>query len=303
MKECSGDLHFVGLPYPRTCAKCSLGPCLRPRAPVDYWPATPDGIVTDECRCSSCESGCLPPNCSNGKCRSTGVCVDSLPAPDDLPNDWSNGNNIVPLPLIDSPSIAPSLPDRLVIGFMGRAGSGKSTAAQILIGEFGFERGKFAGALKAMLRTFLSYRGVDPVMIERLIEGDLKEPSCVEFGGRSPRHAMQTLGTEWGRECIDFNLWVDTEMDAKAHVPRLVFDDIRFPNEVSAIRQAGGIVVKVDRPGMDASTAAGHVSEESIEQLSYDLVITNDSTIDEFRARLVVALGNLGKSTQPVAII
>lgn len=238
-------------------------------------------LVTDECRCSNCESGCLPANCSNGKCRSTGVCVDSLPT-------------------IDSPSIVVSLPDRLVIGFMGRAGSGKSTAAQILLQEYGFQRGKFAGALKAMLLAFLDYRGVDLDTSLRMIEGDLKEFASVHFNSRTPRHAMQTLGTEWGRECIDFNLWVDTEMDAKANVPRLVFDDVRFPNEVSAIRQAGGVVVKVDRPGMDTSTAAGHVSEESIEQLSYDLVITNDSTIDEFRARLVVALG---KSTQPVAII
>jgi len=166
---------------------------------------------------------------------------------------------------------------RMVIGLTGLAGSGKSTAAARLIERHGFVRGKFAGALKAMMWTLLAYRGVNANAIERMIEGDLKEVPVVELGGRTPRHAMQTLGTEWGRDCLDRNLWVDTEMAARAQVGRLVFDDVRFPNEAEAIVAAGGLLVRIDRPGAGAG-AAGHPSE-LIDAIRADCTIDNSGPI------------------------
>jgi hypothetical protein len=78
-----------------------------------------------------------------------------------------------------------------LIALTGYAGSGKSTLADILACEHGFTVVKFAGPLKAMLRAL----GLD----EREIEGDLKEQPCQLLAGHTPRRAMQTLGTEWGR--------------------------------------------------------------------------------------------------------
>jgi hypothetical protein len=62
---------------------------------------------------------------------------------------------------------------------------------------------KFAEPLKAMLDTYLSYaRASMRTHIERMIDGDLKEWRPAVFGGRSARYAMQTLGTEWGRQMM-----------------------------------------------------------------------------------------------------
>ena len=135
----------------------------------------------------------------------------------------------------------------VVIAFAGKAGAGKSTCADHLINQHGFERIKFASALKEMLRTFLRYRGAAPELIERMVEGDLKERPSPLLNDQTPRRALQTLGTEWGRQLIHENLWVDTERDHLPKWGRFVCDDCRFPNEAAMIRGVGGKLIQVVR--------------------------------------------------------
>lgn len=177
----------------------------------------------------------------------------------------------------DAPSLVPGMP-RTIIGFTGAIGSGKSSAANFLISQRGFSRGKFANGLKEMLRTLLSYRGADASLIERMIEGDLKEVATPYLNGKTPRRAMETLGTEWGRQCIDTNLWVETELQAKAGAPLLVFDDVRYLNEAEAIKSQGGAVVRIVRPGKEAKT--GHSSDAN--DLPVMTEIHNTGTLAEF---------------------
>lgn len=137
-----------------------------------------------------------------------------------------------------------------VVAFAGLAGSGKSTAARYLIDRHGFERGKFATGLKEMTRAYLRVRQVDEATIERMIEGDLKEHQHPVMEGKSPRYFMQRLGTEFGRDLIAKDVWVNTEMDRIAGFPLVVFDDARFPNEFDAIKKAGGSIVEIRRPDL-----------------------------------------------------
>lgn len=153
--------------------------------------------------------------------------------------------------------IRPAIPiaPRTLIAFTGLAGSGKSTAAAHLVNHHGFQRIRFAGPLKAMLAAL----GCTPTEID----GDRKEAPCELLGGKTPRHAMQTLGTEWGRDLIASDLWIRAFNAALAKMPvgvPVVVDDCRFPNEAEAVKAAGGIVVRIERPGAGAS-AAGHKSE------------------------------------------
>lgn len=170
---------------------------------------------------------------------------------------------------------------RKLIAFTGSIGAGKSEASNQAVAR-GYHRAKFANALKEMLRTFLRYRGADETTIERMLEGDLKGVSSEYFGGRTPRHAMQTLGTEWGRKLIHPDLWVTTEMDASAPFDCVVFDDVRFPNEVAAIKTAGGQVVKIERPDLFAKE--DHASEN--QKLDVDTIVSNDGTLDDFRREI-----------------
>lgn len=140
----------------------------------------------------------------------------------------------------------------IVIGLKGLIGSGKTTVARHLIERHGFARGRFAGALKDMLRAYLRYRHCDEATIERMIEGDLKELPSPWLGGKSPRHAMEGLGGLWGRDHMGSNFWIFTETD-KLYIEtpqRVVFEDVRHANEGEAIERMGGWVVEIVRPGL-----------------------------------------------------
>lgn len=172
-----------------------------------------------------------------------------------------------------------------VVAFSGRAGSGKSTAAEALIAR-GFVRIKFADILKDMMRAFYSSAGLSRDQIEARIEGDLKERPDYLLGNKTPRHAMQTLGTDWGREMIDPELWV-TAWKARAMTilhggERVVVDDIRFANEARAVRGLGGTVVRLE--GRDKGLAAQHVSERF--EFEPDMTLQNLGSLAEFKGQI-----------------
>lgn len=137
---------------------------------------------------------------------------------------------------------------KTIIGLVGPARSGKDTAAQPLI-QAGFEPVKLAGGLKAMLSALLQYAGADESRSRSLIESDLKERPCLELLGASPRYAMQTLGQDWARELLRQDFWVALFKVRAQQFPRVVCTDVRYLNEAGAIRELGGTLVRISRPG------------------------------------------------------
>lgn len=175
-----------------------------------------------------------------------------------------------------------------VIAFTGPAGCGKSTASDLLIASgMGFRRVKFAGGLKSMLRGLYVHLGLPMAEIEAKIEGDLKEKPCALLGGKTPRYAMQTLGSEWGRDLLDSDLWVKVwEGAAISELKQggaVVTDDCRFENEAAVIRGIGGLIVGIRRPGL-ALDVGDHASEAGVEP---DLWVTNDGDIEYLRQKVI----------------
>lgn len=159
----------------------------------------------------------------------------------------------------------------MIIGFSGPAGAGKSTAARVLIEQRGFSLVKFAGPLKTMLRAILP--GDD---VNEWIEGALKE-TVHPVLGCTPRRAMQTLGTEWGRNCIGPELWVNLAREAIcAEGCDVVLDDVRFQNEADMIKGLGGTIVEV-RPKFTTHLMT-HISESGV---LADRWIYNDGAVDQ----------------------
>lgn len=112
--------------------------------------------------------------------------------------------------------------------------SGKSTLADHLCNEYGYVRVKMAGPLKNMLRTLMRDGGIDEALIERYLEGDLKEVPIPQMSGRTTRQLMETLGDDWRRlQHEDF--WIDIAQGKIepiiANDGRVVIDDIRYSNE------------------------------------------------------------------------
>jgi hypothetical protein len=166
----------------------------------------------------------------------------------------------------------------MIVGIAGEAGSGKGTAAEVLA-ERGYIRGKFAGALKEMLRALLHYQGVQ--QIDRYIEGDLKEVPSKYLGGKSPRHVMQWLGHS-GRENIGDDFWIDVELRKLEGLPKVLFDDLRYDNEEAAIVARGGLVLQlVGRGGINGD----HISEQ-FKPKNPAMVIENTGTIEDLQKQI-----------------
>jgi hypothetical protein len=174
-----------------------------------------------------------------------------------------------------------------LIAFTGPAGAGKSTAADALVMD-GWVKVKFADPLKNMMRAFYRSCGLeDSAYIEARIEGAMKEEPDPFLKGRTPRHAMQTLGTEWGRDCVHQNLWVEAwsqkVMNMFDRDLDVVVDDCRFENEALAVRALGGHIVEI--AGRQKGIGKAHASEQY--RPEPHMVISNGGPIEQFQHDIV----------------
>lgn len=179
-----------------------------------------------------------------------------------------------------------------ITGIIGRKSCGKSTAATTLADQNGFTVVKFADPLKEMLRTLFYVAGYDETEIERFIEGDLKESPVDILNGKSARHAMQTLGTEWGRNQIGEEFWTNLFISRAGQRRLVVCDDCRFENEANLIADNGGVLIRLLRPDQDAAGPAPdkHPSEVEMDNIRCHHFIYNDGSImDLYRKVKAVA--------------
>lgn len=162
----------------------------------------------------------------------------------------------------------------ILIGICGLKGGGKSEVAKRLTAAIGADRIRFAGPLKDMLRAI--------GLTEDHIEGHLKEAPCDLLCGKTPRHAMLTLGTEWGRDMIGHSLWAQVwqarALKSLGEGRSVIAEDLRFQNENEVLRLLGGIVIRVTRPGL---MAGDHVSEQFARTAPADIFIHNNGDLED----------------------
>jgi hypothetical protein len=157
----------------------------------------------------------------------------------------------------------------MLIGFSGMRTAGKTTAARILIEEFGFSQAKFAFAVKEAARIGFGLN-------EEQLNGSLKEVSTDRLGGKTPRDAMEWIG-EGGRRMFGEDVWVKRWFELNAELldgTNWVFDDVRNHIEADAIKRHGGTVVRIFNPKADAQKILP--SEEGLSYIRPDLVLANN---------------------------
>ena len=172
----------------------------------------------------------------------------------------------------------------VIIGLCGLKSSGKSTAAQYLRDSKNFVICSFAAPIKGMLWEFLHEQGVPDTTIHKMLNGEFKETPSDALCGQTPRHAMQTLGTEWGRDLMSPNFWTNAWKRRIALLNKVVVDDVRFQSEVDTIRGLGGTCIRINRPSLESDI---HPSESGIHAL-HDLKYTveNDKDFLQFFEQL-----------------
>jgi hypothetical protein len=141
----------------------------------------------------------------------------------------------------------------MLIGLVGFIGSGKGTVSNILQTKKGFHKISFADSLKDAVAAVFGWP-------RHLLEGDTEESRAFretvdEFWSTkfdvptTPRWVLQHIGTEVFRENFHDDIWVysvERKLQENQH-KNIVVSDVRFPNEIEAIRKNGGHIVRVIR--------------------------------------------------------
>jgi hypothetical protein len=194
----------------------------------------------------------------------------------------------------------------MIIGVCGFIGSGKDTIADYLVGFHGYRRDSFAGTLKDAVAAVFGWdrellegrtpearawrEQVDPWWAERLGMPNL-----------TPRWVLQYWGTEVCRKGFHDDIWIAAlEARLSRRTDNTVISDVRFPNEIQSIRNAGGKIVWVKRGELPVWYQAAknanwgditaqeiladigvHISETAWVGTEFDAVINNNGTIEE----------------------
>jgi hypothetical protein len=211
----------------------------------------------------------------------------------------------------------------MIIGLSGYAKSGKDTVATMIQEYYAESAGsgttytnwqikKFSGKLKkiASLLTGISPEKFEDQSFKESLLGPewsntyLGASFNVETKHMSVREFLQKLGTDAVRNGLHNNAWVNALMadylteesvydlgGGMKHVTpasKWIITDVRFPNEAQAIKDKGGVIVRIDRPGIEPVNA--HPSETALDNWTFDYKIGNVSDLVSLRQSVEVLL-------------
>ena len=209
--------------------------------------------------------------------------------------------------------------EKNLISISGSAGHGKDTVAKIiqwllsgsglgsipledvakdsrhldafLLDSSGFEIKKFAGKLKEIASILTG------VPIHKWEDQEFKNEKMPEDWGMTYREFLQRLGTEAMRDGLHKDIWVNAlfsdyrpQKMSEYNPSRWIITDTRFPNEFKAIKERGGLMLKVVRTEKDSAgnrilsnhiRSEIHSSETALEGYEFDHIIFNDDGILE----------------------
>jgi hypothetical protein len=198
-----------------------------------------------------------------------------------------------------------------IIGICGFIGSGKDTAADYLVNFHEFRRDSFASTLKDAVAAVFGWD-------RELLEGRTKQArewreqvdpwwsKRLDMPNLTPRWVLQWWGTEVCRKSFHDDIWIASlEARLRNSQDSIVISDCRFPNEITAIKKAGGQVIWIQRGALPSwynvavSANAGfkadqdklkelsiHASETAWVGTVFDATIGNNGTVDQLYKQL-----------------
>lgn len=183
----------------------------------------------------------------------------------------------------------------IILAFTGIMGAGKSEA------------------IRTLAAFLMEQRSTAPIVLIKFAQPlyDMQESiySRIESVYQRPqnfikdRFLLQYLGTEWGRNTIDQDIWVKlwitavNEAAAKNPGAIIVCDDCRFDNEAEVVKIVGGKIIKIttDRNNerIDVSRS-NHASEQGVSTKYLDFIIENNGTMYDYKNKLTYLFNTIG---------
>lgn len=182
----------------------------------------------------------------------------------------------------------------MIVGIGHNYQVGKDTAADALCRDLGYRKISFADKLREFMLE------VDPMVSSSTARVNVDVGhgrfrwSVIGLGYETAkqtypevRRLLQAAGLA-ARKLFGEDFWVDQAFRGVGMDDRVVFADVRFPNEAQAVLDADGFLLKVVRPGYAGDD---HVSEQALAGFdAWDLVITNDGSVTELEQKVVQAV-------------
>lgn len=139
----------------------------------------------------------------------------------------------------------------MLVGVMGLMGSGKDSVSRIFIEE-GYGKISFADSLKDSVASVFDF---DREVVEGVGAKNRKLRETVDqwwsdklgIPDFTPRKALQIMGTDIMRNHLNDDIWVNNTMRRASKMDNCIISDVRFINEAKSIKDAGGILIRVQR--------------------------------------------------------
>jgi hypothetical protein len=203
-----------------------------------------------------------------------------------------------------------------IIGLTGYAQHGKDTVGGILTTLYGYHRFAFADQVRTLALR------IDPVIQRDELVTVYERPDEYASGATiRPTYGrlselVKNVGWEeakaWPevrrilvelgmgvRDVIGADSWVFAGANlASEFIPTppehggVVFTDVRFPNEVRWVRDNGGVVIRITRPGVEA-VPHDNAAEVHVPNLRANFDILNDGTVNELYLRVQAVMTDL----------
>ena len=189
----------------------------------------------------------------------------------------------------------------MIIGISGKAGSGKDTAAKMLevlyanpdISYEDFANKRYKNFADIQIVHFADSLKETAQVLFRIGEWETNtqegKKTTINWIGKTVRELLQGIG-QGLRDAIDPNLWVKILFVNTKDWSNYIIADVRYPNEVYAIKKRNGVLIRIDRKG---AGAGNHSSETALDNYKeWDVHIENNGSIEDLFEAMKIFIKN-----------
>jgi dephospho-CoA kinase len=172
----------------------------------------------------------------------------------------------------------------VIIGIIGNKQVGKDTFADILCKHYNYKKYSFADPLKRTCKELFDLTD------EQLTNPILKETVDKRWN-KTPRQILQFIGTDIIRKYVAKDFWITRFENwlLKENSNKIVIPDIRFSNELEAVKNKNAIIIKIER--INNNLSDNHISELELNSYNgYDIYINNNFDTKEDYEKFLLEL-------------
>ena len=177
----------------------------------------------------------------------------------------------------------------MIIGISGKAGSGKDTAAKMLevlyanpdISYEDFANKRYKNFADIQIVHFADTLKETAQVLFRIGEWETNtqknKKTTISWIGKTVRELLQGIG-QGLRDAIDPNLWVKILFANTKGWSNYIIADVRYPNELYAIKERNGILLRIDRKGAGAGNHSSEIALDDYKE--WDVHIENNGSLE-----------------------